>query len=535
MGFLFKDDKVRRALREGALVIDCVDVSLTGTLRLGTPPQTIRGVASIHVNPDEAIVGRVVWAQGTHPFVNILRSQDVRLGQLLPAGYFFELEATDVHGTVWKNPKVSVEFEPGKSHTVVVFQCAYLRAERPHASNRNFVGMLFPQELRIPLQAGSHYTEIRGGATWTGSKRDAFRAEVDGQTLTYRQDFADMPETSEVTVSAKDALPPYFESRLLETLRFMTATNASWILCEVVSNGIWITEVACAQAAQAGLVAPPLQGHGHAGAFAQMFEAYLRHACRQNSTDEVSNLSRTLGTLYGLQSVDLDAIALLVAVSVESMLKEEFPDTAPVPDEVRDEVKSVVTAVAKLTLTDSMHKRVKSALGNMTSVSPKDKLYALAAEGAFPVAQADAWGPLRNSRAHGTKTHADPDKLQLTLDQVHAVLGLLYRLTFMKIGYEGLFTDYGKPNWPDEIFVLPHSISALNRDQTAVHAFRQNLEGLPKTDIRDKVAALRCVIAALKAVYPDPSAAAGGSRIPASLAHLQSLISAAGEALAAQH
>lgn len=111
----FQDDKLRRALREGTLVIDCVDVRLTGVMRSGQPAKTFQGGASIHVDPGNVIVGRLVWPEGMHPFVNIMRSQEVHPGQLLPDTYFFALEATDVDGNIWKNQKVEVEFEPRRT------------------------------------------------------------------------------------------------------------------------------------------------------------------------------------------------------------------------------------------------------------------------------------------------------------------------------------------------------------------------------------------------------------------------------------
>ena len=60
------------------------------------------------------------------------------------------------------------------------------------------------------------------------------------------------------------------------------------------------------------------------------------------------------------------------------------------------------------------------------------------------------WQSLRNSTAHAILRQFD----QEFVDRCFVVRTLLYQLIFLRIGYEGDFTNYGVRGWPTDVFCL---------------------------------------------------------------------------------
>jgi hypothetical protein len=48
--------------------------------------------------------------------------------------------------------------------------------------------------------------------------------------------------------------------------------------------------------------------------------------------------------------------------------------------------------------------------------------------------------------AHGS-LHIDPKMLQKLLDVVYGSMTLIYKLVFLRIGYDGQYSDYSKHGW----------------------------------------------------------------------------------------
>ena len=81
-----------------------------------------------------------------------------------------------------------------------------------------------------------------------------------------------------------------------------------------------------------------------------------------------------------------------------------------------------------------------------------DVLYDWASRGVLGVTKEDvvAWEITRNPGAHGglIGPAKDRDKLQERITNYRRISNLINKVTLQRIGYAGMFTDYGQRNWP---------------------------------------------------------------------------------------
>lgn len=93
--------------------------------------------------------------------------------------------------------------------------------------------------------------------------------------------------------------------------------------------------------------------------------------------------------------------------------------------------------------------REQTAISNMKGARAKDRLLSLLRREVITQSQYRAWTAIRNASAHARPPSWDnKDKLQRWLHRCQKVVVPMYRLVFDAIGYRGIFTDYGKQDWP---------------------------------------------------------------------------------------
>jgi hypothetical protein len=123
-------------------------------------------------------------------------------------------------------------------------------------------------------------------------------------------------------------------------------------------------------------------------------------------------------------------------------------------------LKELFDWVKKAPVDQSLRDRALSAIGSMKSNRAVDKMYALVKAGALDEADVASWKFLRNPSAHGS-FEIDEDKFQELLDQVYCLVTLVYKLTFLKIGYVGKFSDYSRRGWSPRDYDAPALLRAL--------------------------------------------------------------------------
>jgi len=113
------------------------------------------------------------------------------------------------------------------------------------------------------------------------------------------------------------------------------------------------------------------------------------------------------------------------------------------------------------TLSPRFVARVRGLLGTLNHRRPIDVLQDWRQRSVLCVTQDDveAWRELRNSTAHArlVEPGGNRQQFQTRLDYLRRVLNLLNRVVLMMMGYNGQYTDYSSPGWPDCAFPLPQT------------------------------------------------------------------------------
>lgn len=452
------DQALKDAFVEGRLAIDCLEIKLT---RNGPgEPASFACAGSLQVNPESGIEARLVIAREAHQpydmFAGLREHMEVRSGQLLPESRYFALNAKDVSGNVWTNLSASVDINHRPDAFVVTVSCAWLRSESPVEGAGSATHMVFMDELRFPDNVTHSQRVLERGKKALKLSTKASAGEAAGLLVTFdpRVDRAG-PKFGELFAANQGpaCLPDNFDDRLVEAVRFCTATVAQPVMRETVHKGKKVLEFAQHRPANKGILEPPLQPRGNDEDFYKLLGSYFQYACVNAAGREYAPLSAKVGGLFTLKGVSLDTVALLVSVAVESILGEEpFKELGKPSTGVLELFKQMIAHIkTAASFEPGFIKRVTDVIGGMKSSRVKDKLQALVAAAVIDEKDRKAWNETRNKAAHGS-FEIDPAELQELIDVVYRLSALVYKLVFLRIGYRGQFTDYGVHNWPTRQF-----------------------------------------------------------------------------------
>lgn len=182
--------------------------------------------------------------------------------------------------------------------------------------------------------------------------------------------------------------------------------------------------------------------------FYRLIERYYQYACSATQGDEAPPLSIKIEGLFTLKDVWLDTIALLLAVSVESLLNDSIYKKLGAPDdEGLGKIQELIDYVTEAPLDSGLKERAANMVGGMKSSSASDRLHVLAKAGVIDEEDIKAWKSIRHAAAHGG-LEVDRSKLQSLLERVNRLVVMTYKLAFFRIGYQGKYTDYGTRGWP---------------------------------------------------------------------------------------
>jgi len=147
----------------------------------------------------------------------------------------------------------------------------------------------------------------------------------------------------------------------------------------------------------------------------------------------------------------LDLMALVLGVSVEGLVRSEFPTIKRVgADDMNNDIDVVTKVIRDGSYCADFKKRAPGIMGSLRGTNPRDVLLMLEEASSLPAGSEKAWSNLRNRAAHATtgSSVSQPQIEQLYRD-CRTVLVLLYRLVFLTLGYQGLHCDYSAKGWPD--------------------------------------------------------------------------------------
>nr|WP_297352926.1 hypothetical protein [uncultured Caldimonas sp.] len=448
-----EDQALKEAFVEGKLAIDCLEIKLT---RNGPgEPSSFSCAGFLLATPEQGIGGRLVIARGAHQpydmFASIREETELQSGKLFPSSRYFSLEAKDIAGNVWKNQSVSVDIDHHVDAFIVKLSCSWIRCESSVEGDASATHMVFMDDLAFPDNVIHSQRVLERGKKQLKLTSNASAGEVAGMLVTY-DPRADRPgpKFGELFASNQSAaaLPENFDDRLVEAIRFCTASVTQPVMRETVRSGKRVLELAQHRAANKGMLEPPLLPRGNDADFYKLLECYFLYAAANAAGRDFAPLSAKVGGIFALKGVNIDTVALLVSVAVESVLGDDaFEELGKPASGVLQQLKDMMAHVKAASAQPDFIKRVCNILGGIKSSRAKDKLHALVVAAAIDEADRKAWNETRNKAAHGS-FEIDPAELQALIDVVFRLSALVYKAVFLRIGYKGKFTDYGAHGWP---------------------------------------------------------------------------------------
>jgi hypothetical protein len=451
------DEEFKTAFVEGKFVIDCIEIKLTQNG--AEQPSTYSSPGYFLVGPEVGAECRLVClrkeGETTDIFGSLKRASELRSGRIIPDNHYYRLEARDVAGNTWTHPAASIKFQERADSLTLTVACDYLRCSMPGPTGQTWTDMVVLEELDFPMNLLNEKKLLVRGKHSSMMFETASAGDAATLSIVYdaRKGSPAEPKFAELYAASDATEPASFEERLLEAVRFATATMFWPVMTETVRDGVRTLELSKARPAPGGkMINPPINPRGHDRDFYGLIGCYYKHACATAKGDEVSPLSAKLGGLYTLKSVWIDTVALVVSVCIESLVKgESFKDVAVVDPELKKKMGMLKSAIEKSEVEKSFRDRGLGLIGRMGEVGIREKLVALASFGALSSTDPETWRKLRNTAAHGS-LRIDPAKMQEMLDNVFKSVTTVYKLVFLEIGYAGKYTDFSRHGWPWEDF-----------------------------------------------------------------------------------
>lgn len=475
-GLTLENDKFKDAYVEGSLLLDCTEIRLTQNG--SETPCTYSSPGVIRVSPAHGVEARLVClrdpADAYEPMKAFMEASNLTSGVMLPDSIYYGLEARDVAGNIWTHPAVELKKDERPDAIILTLNCDWIRTEEPSEGARPYTYLVFPETMEFPTNMVRTTTEERSGELHRReTSRQGSQGVVAGFEVSY-DDRKDMPgeRYSEFFARAPEGVPtpPLFQDRMLEAVRFCTATMAMPVMSETVTGNVKVIELTKSRPLNKGLVHVPVSvsgsGYEVADDFYKLFECYFNYACANAEGKDFAPLSSKLGGLFTLKDVWLDTIILLLAVTVEGVLSEDvFKSIGKPKNGILEEIQKLVDVVKRAPVEESLITRVRNALGNMKSSSAADKLHALIKAGALEEEDRKAWKKRRNSSAHGT-FKIDPEEMQHLIDDVFRLTTIIYKLVFLRIGYCGKYSNRAARGWPIQRFDAATYWAALEEGAT---------------------------------------------------------------------
>ena len=372
--------------------------------------------------------------------------------------------AQDIAGNVWTHPSVILDRKDEPECLVLSFSIDHIQAEFDAAGQQAFTYLVFLDELAFPVNSWTE-TEVKSDGIVEKSSivLDKSKGIVCGMKVSYdnRHNILGGKYSEFIAVAGEGvAVVKEFQNRLLESLRFCTATMASPVMSETVFNGKRVIELAKSiPLNNHAIVDTPISTSAHAAQdFYRLFECYYQYSCNATNGNKFVPLSNKLSAVFALKSVWFNFIPLMLCVAIEGILKEaRFNNIVKSDASLKNSIKNIVQKIQNTEENDNFKKRAICAINGLSSSRPVDKLIVLSNAGALEPEDWKIWKNLRNKSAHGN-IEINTEEYQRLLDEMHRLTTLLYKLVFLLIDYSGQYsdradrTDRASLRWPTKQF-----------------------------------------------------------------------------------
>jgi len=461
-------DALVRAFSTENLLIDCPKISVRQLTVKN--PQVFDGQGMLTLLAGEEFQLRMYVNGGSieqrHPLDELLRMSRWVSGEVIPSEEYFELTATDISGFEWKCSKIQVKLH-GSSHGIVITGRLFdvLRHRRTGLTTAlpSLMSMFFFDDLRVPFNQLVSTQSTVGERTLSSRMRQEF-ARFDAGDWHFEVQKTEPEKGSTIlrVYSSTSLLPDGIETRVEESLRYVTLSPVSWCIVDKRVGDTREVAIVPRRVKQSPVFDEPLD-HGRqdcAVDFWRLFVAYFQHVVSHPDPHNYHPLSAQLFHVITAETRQLDLFGLLISVAVEGVLNCEYSELAKPSDAFKISLDQIGKLIRRLKCkNETLAARLQGVLPPMKLSRPKDKFKVLESTDVVTKDMVKKWDKLRNSTAHAS-VRVDPAETQVILTQCHIVYTMLNRLVFQAIGYSGKYQDFSKLGWPIEEFKAPSAPDA---------------------------------------------------------------------------
>jgi hypothetical protein len=371
------------------------------------------------------------------------------VGKLLTSDKYYSLEVTDLSGRSWEADRLLISHSFSPAGSIILGNIHVLKRMESSESQNTTIKLEIFNDIKLPLAEATKKTVRTSTGELVSWERNMAKLRV-GQfeiTITKESNIITV-----VAISKKTSPSPYFETRIIEALQYVTSRTLSWGILQKTADGKRMT---CLRSVERALLPTNLSlpiDYDHTDFEGKwvwlLFGKYLEHIYDFTGENifQMHPLSAWLHYIRNASAGSIFAKGLGLGVAVEGILECEFSEIGKPSAEYVKAVEEMITWVNSFTDDNNVQKRTLGALHAMQKARAKDKLLALQKKDVIRGEDVKAWDSIRNMGAHARPP--EREERQEWIDNCFKTEVLLNHLIFYAIGYQGEFTDYGTRNWP---------------------------------------------------------------------------------------
>lgn len=247
----------------------------------------------------------------------------------------------------------------------------------------------------------------------------------------------------------KNRFSIFFHIRILESLKFITGQQLKPLAVIISKGGVVKTVYFSDHKYENVKLAAPIKIRNQPFKIYQnswcLFDKFVEYVSNEYTGEDYSSLGAEVNGQIGLGASFFSSSILLICVGIESLLNILYPNIVNISENDKIQINSIIKYFKDYPndIDGIIFDRIITIVGQMKNVRAKDLLVELKDIGVINKQQFDTWNKIRNSFAHGTQIKVDQDWNEM-IEKFYILLEMYYRLIFYKIGYDGLYTIYGK-------------------------------------------------------------------------------------------
>ena len=431
----------------GRFVLDCPKIELTPYAR-SSKKATLNGSGYISRCKDGTFDLKVYF-QKPLSVDEVFEGLNWKAGKVIAEDAYYNLKAYELSGAVWEAGRFIPNKKTGPDMSMIEGKVPELsrKEEDYRGSEKERIQFYFNKIIKVPLNTVVREQETVGNTT-RKMKSDIRLARFAASSI----DFEVEENEGHTKLSAISDAVEFKEvliNRIFEAFCFVTSNSTSWSTLVIKSKGLRETRIRAVNPdTQESRIQPPIEFRRYqtTDSVWRLFDCYLKYVLL-NGVDYFHPLSKLIFSVIESGKVSLDVEALILSVSIESLLMEEMSTLFKVSAELTKNICVAIDLVQKSEVMDEkFKKRVVGTFSAMKNVRAKDILFALRDKDLIDKDVVKTCLDLRNKSTHGGKNSGAD--FQNHLNRVSAVLVLFYQLLFLVIKYEGEYTDYGTYDYP---------------------------------------------------------------------------------------